>query len=36
LNYFEENDNNLNKKKKNERLDEEDQKSDNEIVHIET
>jgi len=36
LNYFEENDNDLNKKKKNERIQEEDQKSENHIVHNET
>jgi hypothetical protein len=36
LNYFEEIDNDLNKKKKNERLQEEDQNSENDIAHNET
>ena len=36
MNYFEEIDNDLNKKKKNERLQEEDQNSENDIAHNET
>jgi hypothetical protein len=36
LNYFEEIDNDLNKKKKNERIQEEDQNSENDIAHNET
>ena len=36
MNYFEEIDNDLNKKKKNERIQEEDQNSENDIAHNET